>query len=469
MKFILCIFLLLCIIGGVYHFILWLSTPDRKVEYDADFLPARELLSTSNKGFCLTGKLSLRIEDSFKNALVIGSTGNFKSSGILIPSILKMCGHSSLVITDFSGELVQKTSGALLEAGYSIKTLNPSVPQLSEGYNPLLRAKSISDIQKISKMLVINALGTGSKDPFWNMSAESLISLIARYILTHTPKEYHTLYNVYYLLSVLSYDPGKLDVLLVKSKDAALLSEYKSFIAYGKTLPSIIATCRAALSLFGTDQNVALATSHDTIDFSNFKKEKQALFINTNTKDMRYYSPVTSLFLEQFFGEIMSHLPVKGELPLFFLIDEASSLYFNSLQITVSNIRKYNAGILQIYQSAAQLVDLYGQPVAKALTENSFARVYMSGQSIQVAQELEATFGKFEYLDEKEIRHIRPLMTADEIHHASESLICCGSNRPIRTAITPYFSQSKLRRLSELPPYQPVNMLPFDTPPLIQI
>lgn len=44
-----------------------------------------------------------------------------------------------------------------------------------------------SDIQKLSKMVVINALGTGSKDPFWNMSSEGLISLIAKYVLAYTP------------------------------------------------------------------------------------------------------------------------------------------------------------------------------------------------------------------------------------------------------------------------------------------
>ena len=60
------------------------------------------------------------LEQSTKNALIIGSTGNFKSSGILIPSIYKMRGHSSLIITDFSGELLSKTSGALIESGYEI-------------------------------------------------------------------------------------------------------------------------------------------------------------------------------------------------------------------------------------------------------------------------------------------------------------------------------------------------------------
>lgn len=461
--------ILSAIIGGIFDCLKALFSQDRKIELNAKFIPASELLSSSNKGFCITGEKSLTIEDSFKNALVIGSTGNYKSSGILIPSILKMRGYSSLVITDFSGELLHKTSGALMEAGYSIHVLNYGIPQLSEGYNPILRCHGVSDIQKLSKMVVINALGTGAKDPFWNMSAESLISLVTRYVIAHTDKEYHSLYNVYSIISLLGYAPEKVDRLIVRTNDPALLAEYKAFLSYGdKVLASIIATCRAALSLFATDPNVALATSHDTIDFSSFRKQKRVLYITTNTKDMRYYSLVTSLFLEQFFGETVSHLPKKDDLPVFFLIDEASSLYFNSLQITISNIRKYRAGILQVYQSAAQIIDLYGQSVAKAITENSYARIYMSGQPISVAQELEATLGKFEYLDDKEVRHTRSLMYASEIRETKDSLILCGNNPAIKTEIVPYFRQSKLERLTQTSPYRPVNKLPFDAPPLIQ-
>jgi type IV secretory pathway TraG/TraD family ATPase VirD4 len=459
------------IIEAIFDCIKAFITSDRKTEMNADFLPASELLSSSNKGFCLNGKKSLSIQDSFKNALVVGSTGNFKSSGVLIPSLLKMCGHSSIVVTDFSGELQLKTSGAFISAGYDVNVIDWGNPDASEGYNPLKHlTNTTSDIQKLSKMEVVTALGTGSKDPFWNLSAEAVCNLMTKYIVRHAPPEYQSLYNVYHLVSAFGYQPDNLDKLFLRANDPELLAEYKTFNAYGsKMLVSIIATCRAALSIFGTDPNVALTTSHDTIDFASFRQRKKVLYITTNTKDMRYYSLITSLFLEQFFGEVMSQLPKTGDLPVFFLIDEASSLYFNNLQIVVSNIRKYNAGILQIYQSAAQLVDLYGQSIAKAITENSYARVYMSGQPISVAQELESTLGKFEYWDDKEVRHIRSLMTADEIRQSDESLILCGNKPAIKTQILPYFKQSRLNRLAQLRPYQPANKLPYDKPPLLSL
>jgi type IV secretory pathway TraG/TraD family ATPase VirD4 len=445
-----------------------LFSKGKKTEYTADFIPAGELLSSFNYGFCLTGKKSLSIEHSFSNALVLGGSSSGKSSRILIPSILKMMGKSSLVINDPSGELMAKTSGALHEAGYIVKSLNYSSPGLSERYNPLHRVKSISDIQKIAKIIVVNALGQG-KDPFWNMSAESLIALFSKYLVQYTPKEYCNFYNVLHLINTFGYAPEKIDRLIIQTNDQALIAEYKAFVAYGdKTLMGIVATCRAALTVF-SDPSVASVTADDSIDFEQFRNEKIALFINNSIKDMRYYSVISSIFFEQFWGAIMSRIPSNNELPIFFLLDEASSLYLSSLPVTVSNIRKSKSGILLVYQSYNQIADNYGSQQAKNIAANCFSKVYMPGQPIEIAQELETTFGKFEYTDEKNIRHIRPLMTADEIRQAEEVLILCGNYPPIKTTATPYFEQFKLNRLSNKEPFRSYNPNNPAIPKLIEL
>jgi hypothetical protein len=90
------IFDILCaFIEAIFDAINALFTSSRKTEMNADFLHGGEvsqILSSANKGFCLDGKRCLSIENSTKNALITGSTGNFKSSGILIPSLLRMRG-----------------------------------------------------------------------------------------------------------------------------------------------------------------------------------------------------------------------------------------------------------------------------------------------------------------------------------------------------------------------------------------
>jgi type IV secretion system protein VirD4 len=441
------------IINGICDLIVAASPSKRNETYSADFIHSNKVLFANEKGFCLIGDKCLSIQDSFSNALVFGGSGSGKSSRILIPSILKMAGASSLCIHDPSGELFEKTSGAMKNAGYNVKVLNYANTGFSENFNPLHRVKNISDIKKISKLLIYASLGGGGKDPFWNSASENLLSIFIRYILFYTEEQYHTLSNVLYLLNAFAGTPKKVDVLIVQTKDEALLAEYKAFVAYdSKMLMSILATAKTALSIFA-DPEIARITSKDTIDFESFRKEKTILFINNNVNDMKYYSVLSSIFFEQFFASIMSSLPTQKDFPIFFLLDEASSLYLNILPTAISNIRKYNSGILQIYQSQSQLFDLYGIPQGRNIVANSYAKVYMSGQPPETARELESILGKYEFVDSDNNRRTRQLLTMDEIRILKEAIILCGNLPPIKAKMIPYYEHKELLHLTQIAPF----------------
>lgn len=442
------------IFSGLAEIIVAATPSRRKENYNADFIEVTKVLSSNGKGFCLTGDRCLSIKDSYSNGLVFGGSGVGKSSRILIPSILKMAGGSSLCIHDPSGELFEKTSGAMKKAGYTIKVLNYANTDYSENFNPLHRVQNISDIKKLSRLLIHTSLGTGGKDPFWNSSAESLLSIFIRYVIFYTEKQYHTLYNVLCLINAFSGTPQKVDKLFVQAKDDDLLSEYKAFVAYdSKMLMSFVATVRTALSIFA-DPQIARVTSTDSIDFESFREEKTILYINNNVNDMKYYSVLSSIFFEQFFASVMSRLPKQNEKPILFLLDEASSLYLNILPTAISNIRKYNSGILQVYQSQGQLFDLYGVPQGRNIIANCFSKVYMSGQPLETARELELILGKYEYIDDENNRRTRQLLTMDEIRILKESIILCGNLPPIKAKMIPYYEQRELKKLTSLPPYQ---------------
>lgn len=440
----------------------------KKQELTADFVHSNKILSRFDSGFCLTGEYCLTIEDSYKNAIALGGSCSGKSSNILIPSALLIAnGNSSLIFNDPSNEVRIKVSGFLLEVGYEIKVLN-FCSLNSECFNPLIRCKTISDIQKLSSLLVRNSLGD-AKDPFWNKSAESVISLFIRYLIFHADPEYSTLYNVLHLVNVFAGNPEKIDKLIVKASDEKMLSEYKAFVSYGdKTLSSILATVKASLTLF-TDEVVASITSIDTIDFSEFRKKKIALFINNSVPDMHYFGALTSLFFQQFLNELLTRIPNNDENNIFFLLDEASSMYLPGLSTTISNIRKYNSGILLIYQDYHQLENIYGAYEAKNITANCYAKVYLPGQPIGTCKELETVLGRFEYLDENDVRHTRQLMTADEIRMTDKAIVLIGNKAPIHAKLYPYYKSQKLNSLTKIPPFEPQNQLSFSVPPLIPL
>ncbi|MFA6089452.1 MAG: type IV secretory system conjugative DNA transfer family protein, partial [Candidatus Woesearchaeota archaeon] len=156
----------------------------RKKEYHSEFASQGTLLSRYNHGFCLTGRRNLTRKDSFQNALIIGGTGVGKSTVVLIPSLYTTIG--SKIIHDPSGELYSKSSGYLMQKGYDVKTLNFANPQNSSNYNPLTRAKTNSDIQKVASMLVETALGGKTKDPFWNTQATSLLTMLITILKTQS-------------------------------------------------------------------------------------------------------------------------------------------------------------------------------------------------------------------------------------------------------------------------------------------
>jgi type IV secretion system protein VirD4 len=424
--------------------------PKRNKEYKADFTPAWNILSSRHSGFCLTGRKNLSVKDSYQNALVIGGTGTGKSSIVLIPSLYTMT--SSFIVHDPSGELYFKTAGYLQEKGYEVKVLHFANPALSCGYNPLIRAYSASEVQKVASMLVENALGGKGKDPFWNTQAVALLALLITILKKQEP-QFQNLFNVRQLLNALGGNPEAVDSLFSKHADDILFAEYKSFIAYDeKVVNGVIATCKAALQIF-SDESVAKVTCFDNIDFQEFRDKKVALYIQNSVADQRYYSVLTSIFFEQFFSYALSRFPKDNEQDIFLLIDEASSLNLPTLPLAVANVRKHRSGIMLLLQDFSQLVHLYGNFNAGAIKSNCFAKVYFTGQSLETTKELEQTLGRYEYEEEKGKKVVRPLMTNDEIRtmDSNSALLICGNNKPIIAKLKPYYKRESYRQFSTIP------------------
>ena len=74
-----------------------------------------------------------------KNVLVIGGSGSGKTRFFVKPNLLQM--HSSYVVTDPKGTVLNEVGNALLEGGYKIKVLNTINFAKSMHYNESLNAE----------------------------------------------------------------------------------------------------------------------------------------------------------------------------------------------------------------------------------------------------------------------------------------------------------------------------------------
>ena len=292
-------------------------------------------------------------------------------------------------------------------------------------------------------------------------------------VLKEQRPEVRNLTNTKHLLD--SYSSGSLDNLVAKSGDRFILQEYKNFLSYDqKVISSIVATCRSALNLWNSP-NIQLLTSFDSIDFKAFRKQKTSLYIQNSTLSLPFYSIITSLFFEQFFAELMEELPCEDDLNTYFLIDEFSSLYIPSIQLAVSNLRKFKANCFLVVQSEHQIKHTYGDNQATSILQNLYSRVYFPGQDMQTCQSISNRLGKreVEIEDEetgKKTKRIRELLTAQEVYELGQNraLVFVGT-QAIYTNMYPFYENKRLKQFSQLPAPEITSKLPWQTVPLITL
>jgi type IV secretion system protein VirD4 len=106
------------------------------------------------------------------NACIIGGSGSGKTRFWLTPQLLQA--HSSYVVVDPKGGILEQTGHLLETEKYKIKVFNSIDFKKSMHYNPLSYIKTESDILKFVNVLIQNTKGDGKEgDEFWT-KAETL-------------------------------------------------------------------------------------------------------------------------------------------------------------------------------------------------------------------------------------------------------------------------------------------------------
>jgi type IV secretion system protein VirD4 len=436
--------------------------------YKAEFGDASIHLSSYNHGFAITGDKALTREASHMNVAMFGGTGSGKSSSVIFCSAVSLARRkSSIVFFDVSGEIWQHTAHYLQDNGYAVLKLNFADPEYSETFNCLTHCHSISDIQKMAQLIIRNANGESRGDIFWENSSIMIISLFARHLLFHAEPQYQNLQNVLRLIEKFATDTTQvIDKMIVKTKDEDLLASYKATLAMSdKTLQSVIASVRAAMTLF-SDPAVCRTTSTNSIDFNMLREKPVALYCCTPLKDLMYFKPLSALFFQALFNFVLSRIPDKRERSIFFVMDEFASMKFSAISTIISNVRKYSCGILLCMQDEQALIAQYGQAEAHQIKSNCITQVYLKGQPLSTCQQLSQILGKYTYTDEKQIQRTRELMTPDEIRMSEHGIVLINNQPPLKCPITPYYKNIwlsyRLQKTEFMPPRKQVS-----DPPLI--
>ena len=444
----------------------WWRARHIREENAARFLDSkseRELLASSNNGLVLDGvDARLTADDSFRNLAVVATTGAGKTSSFILPNLLTL-DDCSIVATDPSGTLYERTSGDLKSRGFDVVRLDPVNLAASIGYNPLSRANTFPEMQEVAHILIRTPNAGAKVDPFWVSGAEEITSIFIKCLKNHPDADrYANLANLQYLLNSFSSADALLPFVAATAPDDATYHAFKGFSSQNeKTMQGLVSQAKSALTML-SDPDVARLTARSSFDFERLRKRKTALFLVFPQNRVSYYSLLANLFYTQLFHYCLDDRAYRAEaLPIYFLLDEFGHLTIPDFPAIITTTRARRISLSLVLQSVSQLEERYGRQGAHTILYGGVAsRLFFSGMDIETASMLAETIGDttIERVDARgNTRFERePLMTPAALRAMPDDqvLYLFANKRPTLLAVKPYFERSAFLRRTKTHPFE---------------
>ena len=433
------------------------------IAYFMDSKSERELLSGSKDGLLLDGERArLSADDSFRNLAVVATTGAGKTSSFILPNLLTLDG-CSIVATDPSGTLYERTSGDLKRRGYDVVRLDPVDLASSIGYNPLSRANTFPEMQEIAHILIHTPNAGVKVDPFWVAGAVEITSILIKCLKNHPDAErYANLANLQFLLNSLTTKDALLPFVAATSPDDATYHAFKGFTSQNeKTMQGLVSQAKSALTMI-SDPDIARLTARSTFDFERLRRKKTALFLVFPQNRVSYYAFLANLFYTQLFHYCLDDRAYRSEaLPIYFLLDEFGHLTIPDFPAIITTTRARRISLSLVLQSVSQLEERYGRQGAHTILYGGVAsRLFFPGMDIETASTLAETIGDttIERVDARgNTRTERePLMTPAALRAMPDDqvLYVFANKRPTILGMKPYFERSDFLRRTKVAPHK---------------
>ncbi|MBQ5990543.1 MAG: type IV secretory system conjugative DNA transfer family protein [Oscillospiraceae bacterium] len=377
-----------------------------------------------------------------KNVLVIGGSGSGKTRFFVKPNLLQM--HSSYVVTDPKGTVINEVGNALLEGGYKIKVLNTINFAKSMHYNPLAYIRSEKDILKLVNTIIANTKGEGAQsgEDFWVKAERLYYSALIGYIwyeAEEDEKNLNTLIEMINASEAREEDEtfkNPVDILFeeleAREPDHFAVRQYKKYkLAAGKTAKSILISCGARLAPFDIKELREL-TEYDELELDTLGDKKTALFVIISDTDDTF-NFIVAIMYTQLFNLLCDKADDKygGRLPVHVrcILDEFSNIgQIPKFEKLIATIRSREISACVILQAQSQLKAIY-KDNADTIVGNCDTTLFLGGKEKTTLKELSEILGK-ETIDlcntgesrGKEISHSlnyqktgKELMSMDEI------------------------------------------------------
>jgi len=341
-----------------------------------------------------------------KNVLVVGGSGSGKTRFFIKPNLLQM--HSSYVLTDPKGTVINEVGNAFVEKNYKIKVFNTIDFTRSMHYNPFAYLHSEKDILKLVTTLIANTKGEGKGgDEFWEKAEKLLYSALIGYIYYVAPKQeqnFSTLLEFLNSMEVREDDETfknavdiMFDELAKKDPNHFAVRQYAKYkLAAGKTAKSILVSCGARLAAFDITE-LREITKYDELELDKLGDEKTVLFLIMSDTDATFnflismvYTQLFNLLCEKADNVYGGRLPVHVRC----LIDEAANIgQIPNLEKLMATIRSREISAALVLQAKSQLKAIY-KDNADTIIGNCDSQIFLGGSEQTTLKDLNAILGK---------------------------------------------------------------------------
>ena len=479
------------------------------------------------------GKMRTVFSPETIHTLVIGTTGSGKTSSYIIPSVKALAltteaTRPSFLFTDPKGELYEKTAWYLAEHGYKILTLDFRHPERSLRWNPLryawtkmceaqgvldritmvsergvpvyrlhgreydgdaIDAAARAEIQRLEDEAyeeIINIVAalcpvTSAKDPIWDEGAKGLIQGVVMAMLEDgmSPDDVgmtEDKFNFYNLHQICTHaGAGYKDLIEYfqyrDKKSRAVSSAEIVLVAPQQQQGSYMSSVQQKLQMFN-DRGICNMTSSSEIDVKEMDEQPTAVYLMLpDEKEGRH--PLGSLFISQCYKKLVEKAVENGgslKRRVFFMMDEYGNMpKIDGVQsmYTVGRSR----GIIQIpvIQSYSQIIDKYGQEMARTIFGNCNTEVFIGSKDNETCKQFSEKLGNYtvlsasvsggkhavehsfnESVKERPLMYPRELTLLNNKHDMGNVVVINQGYSPTLGTFTPYF-KSKAFPLGETP------------------
>lgn len=347
------------------------------------------------------------------HTLTIGATRCGKTRCLVAPSIcaLALAGEG-LVTNDPKGELYHYTHCFLESLGYTVRVIDFNEPKKSDHYNPLqviidaVNDGRIDDAQNFTWDFVTFLVERNDhSEPIWTNGEMAVIAAAVLCVVYDNKDrpEYQNLTNVYNFIANMCKTVNKvmpIDLYMNKLPDS---HPAKALMAIAKIAPdkmggSFYTSALTTLRLFITN-DLYLMTRESEFSLDDMgKKPKQALFFILPDQKTTYY-PIVTLLVAQQYEQLVAYAKKHGNrLPhrVNFILDEFGNFAaIDKFQTKMTVAGGYGIRWNLFIQGFDQLVDVYGQDVAKIIEDNCHYWIYLHSQGNSTNEEISKAMGKY--------------------------------------------------------------------------